>query len=91
LSRYEKKLTIQKNNQPEDPVIATLKLKTIKSAHANEENSVSMLEQLKQIAEQLLVEKRQIIDTLDKWQHIFDKVTDKKSRLLGFMEKEAFT
>jgi hypothetical protein len=81
-------LTIQEINHREDPVLATLKLKTLKSKHENKEDSVSMLEPLERIEEQLLIEKRQIIDTLVKWQHIFDRVTDKKSRLLTFKEKK---
>jgi hypothetical protein len=81
-------LAIQEINHHEDPVLTTLKLKTLESKHGNKEDSLSALEQLKRIEEQLLIEKRQIIDNLDKWQHVFDRVADKKNRLTEFMEKK---
>jgi hypothetical protein len=86
----KKNLTIQEINNTDDPVLAILKIKTLKSKHANRENSVSMFAQSEEKEEQPLVEKRRIIDTLDKWKLIFDRVSAryKKSRLFEFVGKK---
>jgi len=58
---------------------------------ANEENSVSELDLLKeeekQLKKQLLIETRQLLNNLDQLQSKFDIIAHKKSRLLAKMEK----
>jgi hypothetical protein len=60
---------------------------TFDAACANEEDSVSLLERLEKAEQQLLVGKRQIIDTLVKWESMFDSIADKKRQLLECVEK----
>ncbi|KON32355.1 MAG: hypothetical protein AC479_07565 [miscellaneous Crenarchaeota group-6 archaeon AD8-1] len=47
-----------------------------------------MLEELKEMEQKLLNEKRQIISTLVKWQSVFDNITNKKNHLLNHINKE---
>jgi hypothetical protein len=60
-------------------------------ASANELKLSSVLEKLEEIEKQLLIQKRQLLVTLDKWQSMFDRVTDKKSRLLALMEQKVLS
>jgi hypothetical protein len=90
-----------KNNGETDMLRLSNKPKTIKNRHSkpikiptfdltstNKENPASLLDELTEMEQQLLIEKKQIISTLVKWQSMFDTVTDKKSRLLEHIKKE---
>jgi hypothetical protein len=61
---------------------------TLDAACANEEDSVSFSERLEKVEQQLLVGKRQIIDTFVKWQSMFESIANKKRRLLECVEQE---
>jgi hypothetical protein len=83
----KKNRTSQKNIDRVDPLLEALKIQTLEVTPANKEKPVSELEELEETEKQLLVEKRQLIDSLDQWQSKFKSITDKKSRLLVEMEK----
>jgi hypothetical protein len=76
------------NIENDNSLLEALEISTFDAACANEEDSVSLLEKLKKAEQKLLVEKRQIIDTLVKWESMFDNIADKKRRLLECVEKE---
>ena len=61
---------------------------TCDSSCEDKDDSAALLEELKEGEQKLLVQERQIRDTLVKWQSMFDSVADKKSRLLACIEKE---
>jgi len=52
-----------------------------------EKNSHFQLDSLKKEEQKLLVQKRQLLDTIDELQSRFDDISDKKSRLLVEMER----
>ena len=83
-----KKKVASQNIQTNGAVQETLEIPTIDATCKDEDNSVSLLEELKEIEQQLLVEKRQIIGTLVKWQTMFDGVTDNKRRLMSVVEEK---
>ena len=83
-----KKKAKSQNIQNNGSVQKTLEIPTIDATCTDEDNSVSLLEELNEIEQQLLVEKRQIIGTLVKWQTMFDGVADNKSRLMSVIEEK---
>lgn len=83
----KKNPTSQENIVKADPLLEALKIQTLEAASTNEENSISELEELEKIGKQFLIEKRQLLDTLDQWQSKFNSITDKKSHLLADTEK----
>lgn len=83
-----KKKAVSQNIQNNGAVQETLEIPTIDATCTDEDNSVSLLEELSEIEQQLLVEKRQIIGTLVKWQTMFDGVTDNKRRLMSVVEEK---
>jgi len=83
----KKKLESQKIENS-NSLIEAFEIPAIDAAYANQEDSVSLLERLEKAEKQLLVGKRQIIDTLLKWESMFDSVADKKRQLLECLEKE---
>ena len=82
-----KKKSPSKNIENEKSLQEAFEIPTIDVTCTNKENAISMLDELEEIEKQLLVEKRQIIGTLVKWQSMFDSITDKKSRIMKIMEQ----
>jgi hypothetical protein len=83
----EKKLKSQ-NIENSNSLFEAFETPALDGACANEEDSASLLERLEKAEQQLLVGKRQIINTLIKWESMFDSVADKKRQLLECVEKE---
>jgi hypothetical protein len=83
----EKKLKSQ-NIENGNSLFEAPEIPTLDAACANEEDSVSFSERLEKVEQQLLVGKRQIIDTFVKWQSMFESIANKKRRLLECIEKE---
>ena len=84
----KKNLTSQENVAKADFLLETLDIPTLEASHKNEENSGSLLKELEEAEQELLIEKRQIIDMLVKWQSMFDSIADKKSRLMEHIKTE---
>ena len=82
-----KKKSPSKNTENEKALQEAFEIPTIDVTCTNEENVIPMLDELEQIEKQLLVEKRQIIGTLVKWQSMFDSIADKRSRIMKIMEQ----
>ena len=82
-----KKKLPSKNIENEKSLQEAFEIPTIDVTCMNKENAISMLDELEEIEKQLLVEKRQIIGTLVKWQSMFDSITDKRSRIMKIMER----
>ena len=82
-----KKNPTSKDIDKEKSLQEAFEIPTIDVTCTNKENSISILEELEEIEQQLLIEKRQIIGTLVKWQSMFDSVADKRSRIIEVMEK----
>lgn len=82
-----KKKSPSKNIENEKSLQEAFEIPTIDVTCTNKENAISMLDELEEIEKQLLVEKRQIIGTLVKWQSMFDSITNKRSRIMKIMEQ----
>lgn len=82
-----KKKAQSKNIENEESLQEAFEIPTIDVTCTNEENAISILDELEEIEKQLLVEKRQIIGTLVRWQSMFDSLTDKRSRIMKIMEQ----
>ena len=82
-----KKKSPSKNIENEESLQEAFEIPTIDVTCTNKENAISMLDELEEIEKQLLVEKRQIIGTLVKWQSMFDSITNKRSRIMKIMEQ----
>ena len=83
----EKKLKSQ-NIENGNSLFEAFEIPALDVACANEEDSISLLERLEKAEQQLLDGKRQIINTLVKWESMFDSIADKKRQLLACAEKE---
>ncbi len=83
----KKDLTSQENFVKEDPLLEALGIQNLEAKSVNKERSISELEELQQIGKKFLVEKRQLLKTLDQWQSEFNRITDKKCDLLADIEK----
>jgi hypothetical protein len=82
-----KKKSTSENIENEKSLQEAFEIPTLNVTCTNEENAISMLDELVEIEKQLLVEKRQIIGNLAKWQSMFDSVSDKRSRIMKIMEQ----
>ena len=83
-----KKNRAAQNIENKNSVQIPFEIPTLDVSYTSEENSVSLLEQLNEMEQKLLIEKRQIISTLVKWQSVFDSITEKKNYLLKHIENK---
>jgi len=84
---YKKSQKLQKNNENAASSLNTLVIQAADETCVNEENLLAELDSLKEEEKQLLIEKRQVLDTLDQLQSKLDSIADKKSRFMAEMEK----
>jgi len=86
LSGYKQNSFWKKSNKSTSR-INSLIAPTPSHSYAIEENLISELDSLKKEEQKLLVEKKQLQDTLDQLQLKSDIITDKRSRLLAEMKR----
>ncbi len=83
----KKSRKIEKNKENANSLADALTIQLTDEIGVNEENYLSELDSLKEEEKQLLIEKRQLLDTLDQLQFRFDNIADRKIRLIAEMEK----
>lgn len=86
MTNYKKTQLPKKSNKNIPPMNSFI-VPTTSHSHAIEENSLSELDSLKKEIQKLLVEKKQLLDTLDQLQLKSSIIADKKCRFLAEIEK----